>query len=102
MSNRAYLFAEDTATPPSPLEQDQEPKANMLLLAEAPYLIPVFWLFCFEKGDVVEVDLAGLSQISGGSSREIYAVFQRLDEFHQLARFTRLRFNCGVQGRPPE
>jgi hypothetical protein len=50
------LFAEDTATPYDPFAEDDAPGANTLIIAGAACQVPAFWFFCFEPGNVTQID----------------------------------------------
>jgi hypothetical protein len=56
MSNQACLFAEDTPAPYDPFSEETDQAANTLQIAGAADQVPAFWLFCFGKGNIVEVE----------------------------------------------
>lgn len=56
MSNQACLFAEDTPDPYDPFAEDPDPRANTLSVAGASCQVPAFWLFCFDRSDLTEID----------------------------------------------
>ena len=56
MSNQASLFAEDTPDPYDPFAEDPDPRTNTMLVAGASCKVPAFWLFCFDRSDLTEID----------------------------------------------
>jgi hypothetical protein len=65
MSNKACLFAENTPEPYNPSEGGSRRGARTVWVAGAAYRVPVFWVWCFDKGDiaVVECDGGSLPQL---------------------------------------
>ena len=63
MSNQACLFAEDTPAPHNPAKP-MNARAESVYIAGAAYQIPVFWMFCFEEEDFVNVRLSSRQSFS--------------------------------------
>jgi len=63
MSAVATLYAENTPTPPSPYPEPTskvlKAKSKTVFVASVANRIPVFWLFCFEEDNVVDVSFEG-------------------------------------------
>jgi hypothetical protein len=56
VSNQAGLFGEDTPTPLDPFSEEDDSQTNTLWVAGAAYQIPAYWLFCFDKSDLTEIE----------------------------------------------
>lgn len=56
MANRAYLVGGNDSTP---LDVTNDYAPDTQILCGASYLVPVFWLCCFDESDVRPVDVDG-------------------------------------------
>src|SRR3954451_6608858 len=84
MSKQACLLAEDDPEPVHP-EAERERRGKTEFITEGVYRIPVFWLFCFDRGDLVTLTLANgdpLPTLVAGMKK----VRRRLAQRDRLAR----------------